>query len=202
MENIKRNIAYKLRIGSLFLGKNIIEGEKFKFLEFGNKKIVRINIVANIIEKYISDDSRYSALNIDDASGQIRLKVFGEQEVKKAESFSQGDTIMVIGNLKLYRNELYISPEIIKKLDPRYLLVRKLELENNVEKIKDNKESGAVRDKIIDIIKNAEKQGGVDTEKIVMEMKADPSIINAEIRKILEEGLAYEPRPGRIRYLG
>ena len=202
METIKRNIAYKLRIGSLFLGKNILEDERFKFLEYGEKKVVRVNVVANIIEKYQSDDHRYLAINVDDASGQIRIKVFGEQEVQKFETLSQGDTIMIIGNLKLYKNELYIMPEIIKKLDPRYLLVRKLELENNSIEIKDNKETKVVRDQIIDIIKNAEKQGGIDTDKLIMDMKADPNLINAEIRKILEEGLAYEPRPGRIRYLG
>ena len=201
METIKRNIAYKLRVGSLFLGKNITEEERFKFLEYGNKKVIRVNIVANIIEKYLSDDNRYLAFNIDDASGQIRLKIFGEEETKRFSSFSQGDTIMIIGNLKFYKNELYVMPEIIKKLEPRYLLVRKLELENNME-IKDSKEVKAVRDHIIDIIKNADKQGGIDTESIIMEMKADPALISSEIRKLLEEGLAYEPRPGRIRYLG
>lgn len=202
METMKRNIAYKLRIGSLFLGKSIVEAERFKFLEYENKNIVRVNLVANIIEKYLSEDRRYLAINVDDASGQIRLKVFGEQEVQRFESFSQGDTVMIIGNLKVYKNELYLAPEVIKKLDPRYLLVRKLELENNIVEVKDNKEVKAIRDKIIDIIKSAEKEGGIDTEKIVMEMKADPSMINSEIKKILEEGLAYEPRPGRIRYLG
>lgn len=201
METIKRNIAYKLRIGSLFHGKSVIESERFRFLEYNSRKIIRVNIIANIVEKYISDDRRYLAYNIDDASGQIRMKVFGEEEIRKFEQFSQGDTIMIIGNLKSYRNELYIMPEIIKKLDPSYLLVRKLEIENNIE-VKDNNEIRAVRDQIIDIIKNAENQGGVDTEKIVMDMNADPGLINAEIRKILEEGLAYEPRPGRIRYLG
>jgi hypothetical protein len=52
------------------------------------------------------------------------------------------------------------------------------------------------------MIKQAEAEGGIDTERIVLELKAAPELINQEIQKILEEGLAYEPRPGKIRYLG
>ena len=29
-----------------------------------------------------------------------------------------------------------------------------------------------------------------------------PEVINAEIKKLLEEGIVFEPRPGKIRWLG
>ena len=29
-----------------------------------------------------------------------------------------------------------------------------------------------------------------------------PEIISQEIKKLLEEGIIYEPKPGRVRYLG
>jgi DNA-binding transcriptional ArsR family regulator len=32
--------------------------------------------------------------------------------------------------------------------------------------------------------------------------QANPQIISQEIKKLLEEGIIYEPRPGRVRYLG
>ena len=54
-QQLKRNIAYKLRIGDLFLGKQIIENERISCVELGDKKIVRINIIANVIEKYQAD---------------------------------------------------------------------------------------------------------------------------------------------------
>jgi hypothetical protein len=31
---------------------------------------------------------------------------------------------------------------------------------------------------------------------------ASPEIINQEIKKFLEEGIIFEPRPGKVRYLG
>jgi hypothetical protein len=61
----------------------------------------------------------------------------------------------------------------------------------------------AVKDKILDKIRNAEGAGGAETEIIIMELRdASPEIINQEIKKLLEEGIIFEPRPGKLRYLG
>jgi len=201
-ETIQRATAYKLRIGDVLAGKPIIEEDRFNFLELGNKQVIRANIVANVIEKYESQgEKKYLAFTIDDASGQIRIKVFGD-DVERFSNISQGDTIMIIGRLRYFNNELYIQPELIKQQDPRYLLVRKLELEKEMPKQVDKEHVKAIKDQIIDMIKQEEANGGIDIDKIIMEIKASPEIINQEIQKLLEEGLAYEPRPGKIRYLG
>jgi len=52
------------------------------------------------------------------------------------------------------------------------------------------------------MMKQAEELGGIEVDKLIMEIKVAPEIINQEVKKMLEEGLAYEPRPGKIRYLG
>lgn len=54
-ETIKRNVAYKIRIGELLNGKPVIENERFGFLEIDGKRIMRVNVVANVIEKYQSE---------------------------------------------------------------------------------------------------------------------------------------------------
>ena len=198
----KRAVAYKLRIGDILRGKPIVNDGRFSFLELGDKQIIRVNIVANIIEKYESEgETKYLSFTIDDASGQIRIKVFRE-DVDKFKEINQGDTIIVIGTLRYFNNEIYIQPEIIKIQDPRYLLVRKLELEKEVPKEIKKEEIKAVKDQLIDMIKAAESDGGIETDKLIMEINAPPNIINQEIQKLLEEGLVYEPRPGKIRYLG
>jgi len=38
--------------------------------------------------------------------------------------------------------------------------------------------------------------------KLWGENHSDPNEINSEIKKLLEDGIAYEPRPGKLRYLG
>lgn len=200
--SFKRNIAYKLRIGDILSGKVTMEGERFKFLETSGKQVVRVNIIANIIDKYIQDgEKKFGSVTMDDASGQIKLKVFGD-DILKFNELNQGDTVLTTGLLRSWNNEVYISPEIIKKKDPAYLLVRKLEVENEQAKIPDKSQLLALKDKILEMTKNAEKDGGINMDTLIMELKEPPEIINSEIKKLLEDGVIYEPRPGKIRYLG
>ena len=205
-QDFKRNIAYKFRIGDLLIGKPIINQERFSFLELGDKKIIRVNLIGNVIEKYENDGERkYSFITIDDGSGQIKIKTFGE-DIEKFRNISQGQTILIIGVLRYFNNELYVSPEIINETDPKYLLIRKLETEKNKvlnSQPVQNEEIKAIKDKILDLIKNAESEGGIEREKILSDLReASPEIINKEIQKFLEEGIVFEPRPGKVRWLG
>lgn len=204
----KRNIAFKLRVGDIQLGKAIMDGERFSFLELGNKKIVRVNVIGNIVDKYESDGERkYIFFKLDDGSGQISLKIFGEDIVKFKE-ITQGLTVLVIGTLRHWNNETYIQPEIIKEQNTKYLLVRKLELEksqNNLQKSAPLEKSKivAIKDSIISLIKEAEESGGIEKDQIIMKLNdVSHEIINQEIKKFLEEGIIFEPRPGKVRYLG
>jgi len=205
-QQMKRNVAYKLRIGDILIGKPVTNGERFSFLELGDKKIVRVNIIGNIVEKYDSQgETKYISFTIDDGSGQIRLKVFGE-DTEKFKDFFQGQTIVTVGLLRNWNDELYISPEIIKEMDPKYLLIRKLETEKEkavMSKPIEKEQIIAIKDKLLDMIKNSEGEGGIETDKIIMSLREfSPGIINKEIQKLLEEGIVFEPRPGKIRYLG
>jgi len=198
----KRHIAYKLHIGDILKGNPILDADKFKLLELENKQVVRVNLIANIIDKFIQDgEKKFASITLDDASGQIKAKTFGE-EIKKFENFNQGDTIILIGVLRSWNDELYIIPEIMKKRDPQYLLIRKLELELDKPKTLAPEQSVELKDKILSIIKKSEEGGGAEIESMILELKSPPESINSEIKKLLEEGIIYEPRPGKVRYLG
>ena len=199
----KRNIAYKLRIGDILKGVPMMDDGKFLFLELGDKKVVRVNILANCVDKYIQEgEKQFGSLTVDDASGQLKLKVFGE-DVEMFKEILQGDTLQIIGNMREWNGELYAQPEVVKKVDARWLLVRKLEIQNARKDLPagDSKDSG-LKNSIMDKIKGAETEGGIDVDTIIMDTEASPDAINAEVKKLLEEGLIYEPRPGRLRYLG
>lgn len=206
VDQFKRHTAYKCRIGDLLIGKPIFIEEKFINLELGNKKIARVNIVGNIIDRYDSSgEKQYTFFTFDDGSGQIKLKVFGEDK-EKFQGINSGETVVVIASVRNFNSETYLSPEIIKNQDPKYLLIRKLELEK--ERIKDSPKVEksqvlAIRDKLLEKIKSSEEQGGIDLDKLILDFReASPEIINQEVKKFLEEGIAFEPRPGKIRYLG
>lgn len=205
-QKFKRNVAFKLRIGDLALGKSVFDNGKFISLELENKKIIRVNVVGNIVEKYDSEgEKKFSVFTLDDGSGQIKIRAFGD-DVAKFKEIPQGLTVVVIGVLRNFNNETYILPEIIKEQNPKYLLARKLELEKDrtltappIEK----SQIFAIRDKIMDSIKNSEMEGGLETDKIILNLReASPEIINQEIKKLLEDGVIFEPRPGKLRYLG
>ena len=206
-EQFKRHIAFKLRIGDILIGKPVLDGERFSFLELGDKKIIRVNVVGNIVDKFESEGERkFSVLKLDDGSGQINLRVFAD-DVEKFRDVNQGQTMLIIGLLRHFNNEIYITPEIIRDINPKYLLVRKLETEKTKsQKIKEpiaRDQIIAVKDKILGAIKSAEEEGGIETDKIIMGLKEiAPVIINQEIQKLLEEGIIFEPRPGKLRWLG
>ncbi len=202
----KRNVAYKFRIGDILIGKPVMNGDRFSFLELGNKKIIRVNVIGNIVDKYESGDERkYLFMTLDDGSGQIKLKTFGDDS-DKFKKIYQGQTVLVIGFLRYWNDETYISPEIIGERDPKYLLLRKLETERDKALNARPVERGqiiAVKDKILELIKSSEDNGGIEVDEIILKLREfSPAIINQEIQKLLEEGIAFEPRPGKIRYLG
>ena len=208
-QQFKRNTAYKFRIGDILVAKPIFDNEKFAFVELGDKKIARVNIIANIVERYdVTGERQYTFMTIDDGSGQIKVKAFGD-DTQKLANLEQGTTIVIIGRLRNFNNETYLSPEIVKVLDPKYLLVRKLELEKNRSAsmspatAAEKSQIIAIKDKILDKIKSAEDDGGIEVDKIIMDLReSSPEIINKEIKKLLEEGIIFEPRPGKLRWLG
>jgi RPA family protein len=207
MADFQRQAAYKLKIGDILQGSPILQDEKLASMLIRSKNIYRVNIIGNVIEKYASDgEKKFSSITLDDASGQIRLKVFGE-DIQKFQNIAQGQTIVAIGILKMFNNEVYIAPEIVREISSEYLMVRKLELDQEAENQKplkiDKHELVALRDTIMSMIKEAEDKGGLETEKIIMEIKqASPELIQQEIRKLIEEGMIFEPSPGKVRWLG
>jgi RPA family protein len=193
-----------MRIGDVLKGVPMMDEGKFLFLELGDKKVVRVNIMANCVDKFIQEgEKQFATLTVDDASGQLKLKAFGE-DIEPLKAIMQGDTLQIVGNMREWNGELYMIPEVVKKVDARWLLVRKLEIQNARKDMPAEASGGnsGLKDTIMEKIKAAESEGGIDTDAIIMDTEASPDAINEEIKKILEEGLIYEPRPGRLRYLG
>jgi RPA family protein len=200
-EQRKRNVAYRMRIGDVLKGRPITAEGKFLYLELGERKLVRVNFIANCIDKFMQDgEKKYASITIDDASGQIRLKAFGD-DILRLKDIVQGDTLQIIGNVREWNAELYVLPEIVKKVDPRWLLVRKLELQQQKDTIVTDNTS-PLRHGLMQRIKDEEINGGVDTDVLIADTQASKDSVMTEVKKLLEEGLIYEPRPGRLRWLG
>ena len=59
-----------------------------------------------------------------------------------------------------------------------------------------------MRDNMLNLIKQNDEKGGIDLEAMKTALNVNMETINQEIKKLLEEGMIYEPRPGKMRYLG
>lgn len=169
-EPMQRQTAFKLRIADILAG-NIIANDRFKFVELGDKRIVRVNLIANVIDKFISEtEKKYAGLTLDDASGQIRVKTFGE-DISKFEGVEIGDSISVIGVLRYFNNELYVLPEIIRRLDPKWLVVRKLELGQGAEYTAQTNIQTQIKSN--NITSDGQETGKVDGQKMNIERIED-----------------------------
>jgi len=67
------------------------------------------------------------------------------------------------------------------------------------EEIKEIKETD-LRNKLVELIKKNEEQGGIFVNELKAKIK--DSNLDSEIIKLLEEGIIFEPRPSKLRYLG
>jgi len=104
------------------------ENQRFRFLEVAGRDIYRINLIANIIDKFESNQKQYINITLDDGTGNIRVKAFADA-THLLQNLQLGDSIIIIGVIRFYNDELYIMPEIIKNMDPKWLVARKMELE-------------------------------------------------------------------------
>jgi len=138
-----RATAKKVTIWDLVNGKFVRDSDRFP----GNYVITpygvyvsRARIMGLVVDKFVSDDWLYATLTIDDSTETIRLKFFRE-DTKTVQKFKIGDLVDVIGRVREYQGEIYILPEIIKKVDSfDWELLRKLEIMKERLKLREIKE--------------------------------------------------------------
>ena len=121
-----RQTAFKVSISSLLNGKYVQqEGWQPNYLEINEKQISRINLIATILDK--QETESLLTLILDDGTANIQAKAFNE-DIKRVSNLNIGDLILLIGRPRNYNNELFISIEIAKKIDPVWSKVRRLEM--------------------------------------------------------------------------
>jgi RPA family protein len=128
---IRRMTANKVRISEINSGK-FYPGSRedmtpsYVVSDFG-EKLSRVNVVATVTDKFISDDRNYASITIDDGSGAIQAKVFGG-DVKIVENIDIGRLTVVIGKIKEYNDEIYINAESVRASDVNYENLRRAEI--------------------------------------------------------------------------
>jgi len=206
-----RQTAVKIKIKDLISGKYVVqEGWEPNYVLSKGKKVSRVNIIGVIVQKSTSQVLNYDFLTMDDSSGKITLRAFENSQI--LDQFQVGDILNIIGRPREYANEIYVVPEIGKKInDNRWIEVRKLELgteteeeinENNSdtkEEVIEIEDIDNDNDKIIKIIKELDDGSGVDYEEITKRMQNVDS--EKIIKNLLLQGDIFEVKPGRLKIL-
>lgn len=134
------------------------EDEPSFLITLDQRKVSRCNVFATVIGK--EEAGNITNIILDDGTAQLVLRSFEPTSLVRA--LQLGEVIGVLGRVRVYNGERYLSPEIVKKINPLWLKVRKNELGGD--------ESGEGQEK-------GGKRGGegqkIEVEEIGQELVAD-----------------------------
>ena len=219
LKSKKRRIAYKIWIRDLYSGKFVHgEGWEPNYIDLGERKISRVNLLATVVSKFTSEDGNYCTITLDDGTETVRVKAFGPDVIKLKDA-PIGAIVRFIGRVKEYDGEIYLSPEIIRIIDdPNWLIVHKLELgqptsglpepedvkpaipeEVAEEVIKE--EDLSMQEKILSLIKELDVGSGADINEVIEKSGFEPAEAKSIIIGLLNSGDIYEPKKGRLKVL-
>jgi RPA family protein len=182
-KSFERQTALKTTIQELLLGDYIQEDENTPnyLLTKSGTKIYRCNLMAIILSK--EQQGSITNILVDDGTGKITLRSFEKNEV--LEKLEVGTAILIVGKLRIYNQEKYLSSEIVKKIEPLWLKLRALELKELIEKkddfVDDKKEN--IVNEVNKVDENKDNQKN-DVEKNTNETETR---INEEEETISEE---------------
>ncbi len=224
-----RQTAYKVWIADLVNGEYITPSGEWEpsYIKIKDKKVSRVNIIANVISKYQNEDSTYISLTIDDGSENIQIKAWNEDAILLKE-VNIGDMILTVSRVRQYNNNIYLVPEIVKKLDkPEWITLRKLELISEYgertqhekpivetpqtiqedqpelieEEVVEDVASQSKRQKLLNLIEKNDNGDGVEINLVVEEAGFEEQTTTSLIQDLLKEGEIFEIKPGRVKLI-
>ncbi len=113
-------------------------GSARSFLRMWNgENIDKARVMGTVAHKFSSQDGTYCALTLDDGTETIRVKGWRE-EAKVLQPFEVGQIVDVIGQIREYEGEIYLSPLSVSAIaDPNWEPLRELEI-YRLRKVKKN----------------------------------------------------------------
>lgn len=208
-QEIRRQTAYKCNISTLNTG-NFVKKQgwesNYLLTEYGD--FSRVNIIAVVVGK---DEN---SLNIDDGTGQISGRMF--DNVGQLSGIVIGDLVQIIGRPREYNGRIYLTLEIVKKIDTGWIAYRKKELllvkkirelrsipateKKRLEpEIVENVSTLSSKDKIVKLVGELDKGDGASIDDVLKISK----INNGEelVSDMIMRGEIYENKAGHIKLL-
>jgi RPA family protein len=208
-QEIKRQTAYKCTIDTINRGILVKkQGWESNYImtEYGDMS--RVNVIAVIIGK------EENSLNLEDGTGQISGRIFDRSE--QIANINAGDIVLVIGRPREFNNKLYLTIEVVRKINPEWIAYRRKEL-SLIQKIRELKDINVIekkqsepeiiestttigsKEKISKIIKELDRGDGASIDDVLRLSK----VSNGEeiVSDMMMRGEVYEAKAGYIKLL-
>ena len=195
MADIKRQVAIKVWINELKGGSYIQEAgmNPNYVLTADDKRLSRVNLLGVVVS--VGDQTGLMSFVLDDGGAKITVRAFEES---KGLSVELGSVVVVIGRPREYGNEIYVLPEIVKKVDDnKWIEVRKLELGVKETVVEQTIEDQGANSEVYKLIKKLDVGNGVSVEDVIGKVAGAEKIIDG----LLSRGEIFEVSPGRIKVL-
>tara|TARA_Y100000310_G_scaffold345251_1_gene463130 strand:- start:5285 stop:5926 length:642 start_codon:yes stop_codon:yes gene_type:complete len=203
----KRQTAFKVWIRDLKHTKGEMEDGGLVYLPIGGHNVVRVNIVGSVIGKNVTDN--FGSLVIDDGSDNIQARVWGD-DLWLVNEMEVGDLVLIVARLGEFNQEPYLRPEVVRKIDMDWALLRRLELIKEygkpdaveekkdivVEKVEEVEPSLAVREKVLAFVEEGDE---ISMEALVEKVGLEEAKVKKAVDELLKEGEMFMPRPGFLR---
>jgi hypothetical protein len=212
-EQQKRQTARRLWIATLLAGAYVKEeGMRPNHVLLPDaSSAARVNLVGIVVS---TSSDGLPTLVIDDGTGRISVRAF--EASTQMSQVSVGDAVAVIGRPRQFGNEMYVLPEIVRKLpDLGWLEVRKAELagvqlpaqgsrpaaqeqvQTQEEDVVDD--SFSLAENVLGAIRSLDSGPGADTEAVIEHIGARDA--EKTIQFLLRNGDIFEVRPGKLKVL-
>ncbi len=205
-EIVKRQVARKLWVKDVLDGTYIKEeGMKPNHIILkDNSTASRVNLIGVAVSSVAEG---LPTIIVDDGTGRITVRAF--EPNAQMSAVQVGDVVLVVGRPRHFGGEMYVLPEIVKKVpDLGWIEVRKLELSQTKivpqaqpqeasEEIID--ESFGQSENVLNAIRSLDTGAGADIDAVVEQV----GVKDAEktIQFLLQSGDIFEISPGKLKVL-
>ena len=217
-----RQVAVKITIKEVLEGTFIQEDNQSspELILPSMQRVFRLNIMGILLQK--ERVGNITTLWIDDGSGKMPVRFFEEDPAISA--LAPGEALLIISKPRKYNQEIYLSPEIVKKVSISWLKVRVAELDRKpggllkreefsmkggfskvppaapLEIINEKISEEILPNlKIAQLIKSLDSGGGARIEEVLEKSPLGQTEIVLE--KMLENGEIFQVLPGRVKVL-
>lgn len=207
--DIKRNTAFIFWIKDLAKSFPSLNPDGFKVFNVGGKQVRRVNVLAAVVDLYENTDKRYNTITLDDGSGQIRVKAWDEDTLL-VSPLLVGEMALVVGILHESNGEIFIRPEIVRKMSAEWAFARRQYLNSvygkqEAEHFKVSEEvieepvepTMEARGKVISLISSDEEM--VNVEEIIAKAAMPSRLVEKILDELIKDGEIFRPKAGFVQ---